>query len=124
MAENNKSVMVENNEMTANKIKIWLDTNIPSKKEPVLFTRNILYNPKPDPTLKKNLSTELPFFNIQYKYPKSILNNLSYDKCVSFFFDKKNFIETLNTYKESSSPATTPEEKKEVIDFNINTMIE
>ena len=104
--------------ITANKLKMLLDTNIPSKKEPILFTRNILYVPNSN----TNSSSELPFFNTQYKYPKHILNNLSYNKCIQFFFDKKLFIEMLS--KESLSPATTPEEIKETIDFNINTMVE
>ena len=108
--------------LTVNKLKLLLDTNIPNKKEPILFTRNILYNP----ISNTNSSTELPFFNTQYKYPKYVLNNLSYDKCIQFFFDKKIFIEMLNTYivKESLSPAITPEEIKDIIDFNINTMVE
>lgn len=113
--------------LTANKLKIFLDTNIPSKKEPFLFTRNILY--RKDPLMgggTPTLSSELPFFNTQYKYPKSVLDNLSYDKCIQFFFDEKIFIEILNTHivKESLYPATTPEEIKETIDFNINTTIE
>ena len=112
---------MENN-ITANKLKMLLDTNIPGKTEPVLFTRNILYIPNSN----TNSSTELPYFNTRYKYPKYVLNNLSYEKCIQFFFDKKIFIEMLNTYiiKESLSPAITPDEIKDIVDFNINTMVE
>ena len=117
----------------AHKLKIFIDTNIPNKTEPIIFTRNLLYNPN---TIVSNISlknigkkissTEFPFFNKQYKYPKSILNNLSYDKCVSFFFDKKTFINILNTHiiKEYIIPSKNNEEAREIIDFNINTMIE
>jgi len=114
------------NILTANKLKIFLDTNIPSKKEPFLFTRNILYRDPLMGGVSPTLSSELPFFNTQYKYPKSVLDNLSYDKCIQFFFDENIFIKILNTYivKESLYPATTTEEIKDTIDFNINTTIE
>jgi hypothetical protein len=114
-------------EITANKLKMFLDTNIPGKKEKhILFTRNILYIPITNITNINYNTKELPFFNIQYKYPKSILNNLTYDKCINFFFVKNTFIEIINTHviNNSLTPATTDKEKKDIIDFNINTMVE
>ena len=114
----------------ANKLKFIIDTNIPNKTEPIIFTRNILYNPASNISSKiiskKTSSNDFPYFNIQYKYPKSVLNNLSYDNCIDFFFDKKTFINILNIHiiKESLIPATKDTDIREIIDFNINTMVE
>jgi hypothetical protein len=68
-----------------NAIKIILDTNIP-KKEPIPFTKSLLYNP----LLKKtdNLN-EYPYLTLDAVYPKSAISILTYEQKVEFFFNKE-----------------------------------
>jgi len=76
-------------------IKIMLDTNIPGKN-PIPLTKSLLYNPE-----LKNISgfNEYPYFTMDVLFPFAYLNSLSYEKRVSFFFNKSEMIKIFKIYK-------------------------
>ena len=76
-------------------IKILFDTNIPGKQL-VPFTKSLLYNPELKDT---NGLDEYPNFTMDVLFPFSYLNSLSYEKQVTFFFNKSEMIKVLKIYK-------------------------
>ena len=60
-------------------LKINVRTAIP-KKETIVLTSD-MFNYTGGETLEK-----YPFFSSIHKYPRKILQNLSYDKIIEFFF--------------------------------------
>lgn len=75
-------------------IKIILDTNIPGKN-PVPFTKSMLYNPV---LLNTSSFNEYPYFTMDIVYPELFLYRLPYEKQVSFFFDKSYMANILQKY--------------------------
>ena len=75
-------------------IKIILDTNIPGKN-PVPFTKSMLYNPV---LLNTGSFNEYPYFTMDILFPEVFLYRLPYQKQVSFFFDKSYMANILQKY--------------------------
>lgn len=104
-------------------IKIKLDTNIP-KKEPTFLTKALLYHP----LIKKTEAfNEYPYLTLDIEYPTYMLNKLTYEQKVEFFFnkDKMNSLLKRNiklpeepTIFQQSSKTTTPNPKINKADIN------
>ena len=112
-----------------NEIKIMLDTNIP-KKEPVPFTKALLYNPLIKKTDDFN---EYPYLTLDVIYPATVINALPYEKKVEFFFNKdkmnlllqrnveipkeinESFDKNSSSKNQSKIDESTIREKKELI---------
>jgi hypothetical protein len=75
-------------------IKIMLDTNIPGKS-PIPFTKSMLYNPILKSTSGFN---EYPYFTMDIEFPEGYLNQLPYEKQVTFFFDKSQMERIMRKY--------------------------
>jgi len=75
------------NETIGKPIKIILKTNIPGKHI-IEFSKDNLYKP-----LVKDTTglSQYPFFTKAYKYDYSVINNLTYNGAVKFFFNQKTF---------------------------------
>jgi hypothetical protein len=82
-------------------IKILLDLSDPGVKEPVPFTKSVLYNPLLKEKRMANLS-EYPYFTPDVKYNDVKLGQMAYDRRVRFFFNKEKFKKFL-LYNNSTS---------------------
>ena len=110
-------------------IKIMLDTNIPGKNA-IPLTKSLLYNPE-----LKNISgfNDYPYFTMDVVFPFAYLNSLSYEKRVSFFFNKPEMVKIFKIYKPEILKTTgtdteTPEiltiEEKKIKESGLKTINE
>jgi hypothetical protein len=124
----NKTETKEQSEKSINvqPIKIMIASNIPGKKEPIPFTKSILYQPNSSELYKTELN-EYPYIsdNVSIESIFNDFNTIDYSNVVQFFFDKKTFIS-----KVSSSPNpkfvvddTDIEEKNEMLEQNFKEML-
>lgn len=65
---------------------------------------------------------QLPYFTDVVEYPISILNDMTYDDIVKFFFDLSIFNNTLLPYYDNNKELTL-EDKTRITEFNIMNMI-
>jgi hypothetical protein len=84
-------------------IKILLDISDPAVKEPVPFTKSVLYHPLLETGKMAELS-EYPYFTKKYKYSKTKLLNQPYDKRVNFFFNKDKFNKYIRLNVDEDGP--------------------
>ena len=130
------------NNFAINQIKIMIDVSDPDKSgKPFPFTKGRIYNPLVKSSDIAKYS-EYPFFTADVRYPKAILNRLSYERRLRFFFVKDRFKKTILQNMGSgsgsgsgtgpeSAPESAPESGSEseskntdIITYNIETMIE
>jgi hypothetical protein len=101
------------NETIGKPIKIILKTNIPGKHI-IEFSKDNLYKP-----LVKDTTglSQYPFFTKAYKYDYSVINNLTYNGAVKFFFDQKTFDQNIIAHYGTRT------KDKDIEIHNINVML-
>jgi len=108
-------------------IKIYLSTNIPDEKENYKYlTRGMISNQeltesdKSEKSNKEKNKDGLPYFTTQVEYSKNELKQLPYPDIVKFFFDKKTFLNKL----ESKTVLPVDEMDERIINNNVMVMLE
>ena len=136
------------NNFAINQIKIMIDVSDPDKSgKPFPFTKGRIYHPTVQSSDIAKYS-EYPFFTPDVRYPKAILNKLSYERRLRFFFIKDRFKKTIlqnmgsgpgpgpgtgpssesgsvsESVSESGSESGSESKNTDIITYNIETMIE
>jgi hypothetical protein len=101
------------NETIGKPIKIILKTNIPGKHI-IEFSKDNLYKP-----LVKDTTglSQYPFFTKAYKYDYSVINNLTYNGAVKFFFNQETFDQNIIAHYGTRT------KDKDIEIHNINVML-
>jgi len=94
-------------------IKILLNLSDPSIKEPVILTKNVIYNPLLK-SLNMSALSEYPYFTGEIEYQEDYLKKMTYDRIVKFFFNKKTFQNYLSRNVIQMTPMKVKEKKPQL----------
>ena len=100
----NNSIPVEkttnvNTNINVQPIKIMILSNVPGQKEPIPFTKALLYHPDFPELSKSDTLNEYPYIsdNVSIESLFTDFNTVDYSNIAQFFFDKKTFVSKLSS---------------------------
>jgi len=108
-------------------IKIMIVSNVPGQKDPIPFTKALLYHPDFPNFSKSESLNEYPYIsdNVSIESVFNDFNTTDYSTILQFFFDKKTFVSKLmsSTQNLDIIEDNKTEEKNEMLERNFKEML-
>jgi hypothetical protein len=108
-------------------IKIMIVTNVTGQKDPIPFTKSLIYHPDFPNFSKSESLNEYPYIsdNVSIESVFNDFNATDYSTILQFFFDKKTFVSKLMSSTQSLDiiDDNKIEEKNEMLEKNFKEML-